>query len=70
MQTRSQTKVIQEYIVDIDFDTASLYWNANKKTLDNCCYKYVCGKQLTNGLFYKKSIYKNTNHCFIHKNTN
>jgi len=70
MQTRSQTKALQEYTVNIDFDEASLYWNANKKKFDNCCYKYVCGKQLNNGQFCKKSIYKNTNKCFIHKNTN
>jgi hypothetical protein len=64
MQTRSQSLILE---VNIDFDAASLSWNANKKKLDNCCYVYVCGKQLQNGDFCKKKLYKNYQSCFIHK---
>jgi hypothetical protein len=66
MQTRSQSKAM-ELEVNIDFDTASLYWNANKTKLENCCYQYVCGKQLQNGEFCKKKLYKHFRFCFVHK---
>jgi len=67
MQTRSQSKAL-ELEVNIDFDTASMHWNANKKKLENCCYVYVCGKQLQNGEFCKKKLYKQFPFCFVHKN--
>jgi len=64
--TRSQYKA-SELEVNIDFDTASIYWNANKKKLENCCYQYVCGIKLENNNFCKKKLYKNLPCCFIHK---
>jgi hypothetical protein len=66
MITRSQTKRIV-YEVNIDFDEASKYWNANKKKNKDCCYEYVCGKQLNSGCFCKNKIYKST-FCFKHRN--
>ena len=48
MKTRSQTAK-QTLDVNIDFDEASHYWNANKKRTGNGTYKYVCGKTLKNG---------------------
>ena len=66
MQTRSITKSI-ELKVNIDFDDASMHWNANKKKISNCCYQYVCGVSLNNGEFCKKKIHKNYQFCFIHK---
>jgi hypothetical protein len=72
MRTRSQTKAIKtieniNYEVNIDFDEASRMWNSNKKKLKNCCYEYVCGKELQSGCFCKKKIYK-SEFCRIHQN--
>lgn len=39
MQTRSQTR---SQTLHIDFDEASVAWKANKKSIGNGCYKYVC----------------------------
>lgn len=51
MKTRSQTKPLEltsdtfvKYEVDIDFDGASKEWQANKKSIGNSSYKYVCQK--------------------------
>ena len=51
MKTRSQTKPIEltapsfvKYEVDIDFDGASKAWQANKKSIGQSSYKYVCQK--------------------------
>ena len=49
MKTRSQTKPIEltaanfvKYNVNIDFDEASNAWQANKKSIGNSSYKYMC----------------------------
>jgi hypothetical protein len=65
MKTRSQSKELE---VNIDFDEASLMWNANKKKLKNGCYEYVCGKQLKNGEFCKNKRTYSMENCRIHKN--
>ena len=44
MQTRSQTKSAL-YIVNIDFNAASEAWKANKQSIGNGCYKYICCKK-------------------------
>lgn len=46
MKTRSQTKYEKSaiYEVNIDFDAASEAWKANKKSIGNGSYKYVCAK--------------------------
>jgi len=55
MQTRSQTKSqtkltpISKFDVEIDFDGASEAWKANKKSIGNGSYKYVCSKKNKNG---------------------
>jgi|TARA_B110000879_G_C11171480_1_gene513780 hypothetical protein len=67
MKTRSQTAK-QLLDVNIDFDEASHYWNANKKRTGNGCYKYVCGKLLKNGKFCKKNINNNQINCALHIN--
>jgi hypothetical protein len=50
MQTRSQTKhqKSQLYEVNIDFDEASEAWKANKRSIGNGSYKYVCAKKSKN----------------------
>ena len=51
MKTRSQTKYENSALfeVDIDFDSASEAWKANKKSIGNGMYKYVCEKNGRNG---------------------
>jgi len=41
MQTRSQS-ANGKYEVNIDFDGASADWKANKKSIGNGQYKYIC----------------------------
>lgn len=54
MQTRSQTRNLSylknndTFEVDIDFDEASLAWNANKKRIGQI-YKYICGHPVYQG---------------------
>ena len=57
MKTRSQTKYENSaiYKVNIDFDEASEAWKANKKSIGNGSYKYVCSKICKNN---KKCIQK------------
>ena len=62
MKTRSQTNA-EILDVNIDFDEASRYWNANKKRAGNGSYVYVCGAQLKNGNFCKRSMQP----CFMHR---
>lgn len=47
MKTRSQSKYENSalYEVNIDFDAASEAWKANKKSIGNGSYKYVCAKR-------------------------
>lgn len=68
MKTRSQSKSVQfqELTLDINFDSASNAWNANKKKLPNGCYQYVCGSPLKDGGVCKKKQYKNSIHCYVH----
>lgn len=44
MKTRSQTKydASAQYEVNIDFDKASEAWKANKRSIGNGSYRYVC----------------------------
>ena len=54
METRSQTKLIKltpvsTFNVEIDFDGASEAWKANKKSIGNGSYKYVCSQKIKNG---------------------
>jgi hypothetical protein len=56
MKTRSQTNYENSALfeVNIDFDEASEAWKANKRTIGNGSYKYVCAKKN-----------KNNNNCSI-----
>jgi len=47
MKTRSQCKREKStiYTVDIDFDGASEAWKANKRSIGNGSYRYVCCKK-------------------------
>ena len=65
MKTRSQI-IKPLFEVNIDFDEASQYWNANKKRTGEGSYKYVCGKPLKNGNFCKRNIKNDKYTCSIH----
>lgn len=65
MKTRSQTTKTT-FEVDIDFDEASKYWNANKKKTGNGTYKYVCGKLLKTGKFCKQNRQSGREFCSMH----
>jgi hypothetical protein len=41
--------IVPQYAVDIDFDEASLAWTANKKSIGNGSYKYMCAGVFKNG---------------------
>ena len=47
MKTRSQTRYENSalYEVNIDFDGASEAWKANKRSIGNGTYRYVCFKK-------------------------
>jgi hypothetical protein len=69
MQTRSQTKYICAkplYEVNIDFDEASAAWKANKKSIGNGSYKYICVKPNKNGANCGRKCITGTDYCFVH----
>ena len=73
MKTRSQTKhqqineKQQLYEVNIDFDAASEAWRANKKSVGNGCYKYICPAE-KNDIKCGKTCYKDLDYCWQHRN--
>ena len=80
VKTRSQIKKEQElketliiqsepkqlYEVNIDFEEASRAWHANKKSIGNGHYKYICTVE-KNGIKCGKSCYKDLSYCWIHR---
>jgi len=65
MQTRSQSAK-EKYEVNIDFDGASAAWKANKKSIGNGQYKYICPllkkvEQKTNPTFRKSGAKNKSN---------
>ena len=56
------------YCVDIDFDEASRAWHANKKSIGNGHYKYICTIE-KNGIKCGKCCYKELTNCWVHRNT-
>ena len=56
-----------QFTVEIDFDAASKAWQANKKSVGNGCYKYICPAEKI-GKKCGKTCYKNLNYCWIHRN--
>jgi hypothetical protein len=68
MQTRSQTKYVNtaKYEVIIDFDGASEAWKANKKSIGQSSYKYVCQKYLKSGKSCNKKCIAGEHYCKTH----
>ena len=56
------------YKVEIDFDDASAQWKANKKSIGNGSYKYICQKQLSTNRICRKDAYHGSTFCRRHKN--
>lgn len=70
MQTepKPKPKPKQLYEVNIDFDEASKAWHANKKSIGNGQYKYICTVE-KNGIKCGKSCYNNLSYCWSHRCT-
>ncbi len=69
-QTKSETNTVTEtrqlYEVNIDFDEASEAWRANKKSIGNGSYKYLCAKRSkNNNCCVNKCIY-GEDYCKTH----
>jgi hypothetical protein len=62
--TQSEPK--QLYEVNIDFDEASQAWHANKKSIGNGHYKYICTFK-KNDIKCGKNCYKDLSYCWIHR---
>lgn len=68
MKTRSQTRYenLGYFEVNIDFDGASEAWKANKKSIGNGMYKYVCCKKVKNGNNCSLKCLPGENYCKRH----
>jgi hypothetical protein len=68
MKTRSQTKSEsrQLFEVNIDFDEASEAWRANKKSIGNGSYKYICAKRCKNNKFCAGKCLSGEDYCKTH----
>ena len=73
MKTRSQTKYLEltapsfvKYEVDIDFDGALKSWQANKKSIGQSSYKYVCQKVTIRGTNCSSKCLPGEHYCATH----
>ena len=57
-------------ISNINFDQASEAWKQNKKSIGNGMYKYICQVVSTNNKVCCKTVYKDSEYCWIHRNKN
>ena len=83
MKTRSSMKICQDfnsrilphdesvlaplYSVEIDFDGASEAWKANKKSIGNSSYKYICEAKTISGNECKRESLKGCHYCKTHE---
>ena len=70
MQTRSATKYQTNalYTVNIDFDEASSCWKANKKSLGNGTYQYICCATSKTGTKCRRHCIACLDFCRWHRN--
>ena len=54
------------YFVEIDFDEASRMWKANKKSIGNGSYKYICSQKTKSGNKCKRESLPGSNYCKQH----
>ena len=57
----------RELEVNIDFDEASKAWHANKKSIGNSHYKYICEISTKSGSQCGKVCYKCESYCWSHR---
>ena len=57
----------RELEVNIDFDEASKEWHANKKSIGNSHYKYICEISTKTGKQCGKVCYKCESYCWSHR---
>lgn len=68
MKTRSQTKYenLALYEVKINFDEASEAWKANKRSIGNGSYRYVCCKKGKNNNMCIAKCLPGEDYCRTH----
>ena len=68
MKTRSQTKYENSalYEVNIDFDAASEAWKANKMSIGNGSYRYICCKRGKNNNICISKCLPGEDYCKVH----
>ena len=68
MKTRNETNYEKSslYKVEIDFDEASEEWKANKRSLGNGCYKYLCSHVCKSGSLCKREPKQGNDLCSTH----
>jgi hypothetical protein len=54
------------YMVEIDFDEASRMWKANKKSIGNGSYKYICSQTTKSGNECKRESLPGSHYCKQH----
>ncbi len=60
---------IMELVIDIDFDNASKMWRANKTSVGNGSFKYVCGAlRKDGGKCLNKPCKDKQQYCHLHAN--
>lgn len=69
MNQNANTNVC-DFICDINFDEASEAWKQNKKSIGNGMYKYICQVVNTNKKVCCKTVFKDSEFCWIHRNKN
>jgi len=55
------------YSVEIDFDGASEAWKANKKSIGNSSYKYICEAKTSSKNACKRESLKGCHFCKTHE---
>ena len=68
MKTRSQTRCENSvlYEVNIDFDEASEAWKANKRSIGNGSYRYLCAKKGKNNNYCITNCLPGEIYCKTH----
>lgn len=68
MKTRSEYKYENSslYEVIIDFNEASEAWKANKRSVGNGCYKYLCSYICKSGSLCKREPKQCKDYCSTH----
>ena len=63
---QDELNIPEKYSVNIDFDDASQAWKANKKSIGNSSYKYICQFKTSSGSSCKRESLKSFDYCKIH----